>query len=148
MSLEQWLQNGYIIKQTATAPEVLQLLSIVERELSDASVEAVSADGRFTHAYNAALTLCRIALRASGYRVGKGGGHHYEINSIVHTLGHKYNDHMILLSQYSKKRGREMYDRTGVVDTGDVEDLIETGIQLRIDVLAWLMAEHPDLYSP
>jgi hypothetical protein len=125
------------------------LLSIVERELRDASVEAVSADGRFTHAYNAALTLCRIALRATGYRVGKGkGAHQYEINSLVYTLGNQYREQMILFSQYSKKRAQEVYDRTGVVELEDVRDLIDTAERLHIDILAWLKGSHSELYGP
>src|SRR4051812_37006345 len=147
MSLEQWLQNRYIINQEATAPELLQLLSIVDRELSDASIAAVSADGRFGHAYNGALTLCRIALRAAGYRVAKGKGiHQYEINSLIYTLGSQQKNQMILLSRCSKLRGQEVYDRTGVVAPRDVDDLVEAAKQLRTDVLSWLKANHPALY--
>jgi hypothetical protein len=134
--------------QAATALEVLQLLSIVERELSDASVEAISTDGRFGHAYNAALVLCRIALRASGYRAMKGGGaHNIEINTLVYTLGRAKQDVMVFLSRCSRTRALEVYDHAGVVAEEDVEDLIGTAKQLRLDVLAWLKSEHPDLYS-
>jgi hypothetical protein len=122
-------------------------LSIVDRELSDATIAAVSTDGRFGHAYNAALTLCRIALRASGFRVGKGkGAHHYEINSLIYTLGNEHKTKMLFLSQCSKLRGQEFYDRAGVVDPRAVEDLVETAKQLRTDVLSWLKGNHPDLF--
>ena len=108
MSLEQWFQSQYIINQQTTAPQILQLLSIVDRELADAGIVAVSTDGRFTHAYNAALTLCRIALLAAGYRVAKGGGAHYrEINSLVYTLGDSHKEIHVFLSTCAKKRGQE-----------------------------------------
>jgi hypothetical protein len=123
-------------------------LSIVDRELADAGIEAVSTDGRFTHAYNAALTLCRIALLAAGYRVAKGGGAHYrEINSIVYTLGDSQKDIQIFLSACTKKRGQEVYTHAGVVDPRDVDDLLETAKQLREDVLSWLKTDHPHLFA-
>lgn len=107
----------------------------------------MSSDGRFTHAYNAALTLCRIALLAAGYRVAKGGGAHYrEINSLVYTLGGSQKEIYTFLSACTKKRGQEVYTHAGVVETRDVDDLVQTAKQLRIDVLSWLMADHPDLY--
>ncbi|MGP0069585.1 MAG: hypothetical protein ACLQGP_39045 [Isosphaeraceae bacterium] len=147
MSLELWLQSQYTIKQETTAPELLDLLQVVDRELSDASIPALSSDGKFGHAYNAGLCLCRIALRAAGYRVAKGKGvHQYEINSLVYTLGNEKKDEMIFLSRCSRIRGQEVYDRTGVADPQDVVDLIETVKQLRLDVLSWLKADHPGLY--
>jgi hypothetical protein len=147
MSLEQWFRSQSIIKQPATAPEILQLLSIVDRELADAGIEAVSTDGRFSHAYNGALTLCRIALRASGYRVAKGKGAHYlEINSLVYTLGDSHKETQIFLSRCTKIRGQEVYTHAGVVDPRDVDDLLQTVKQLRDDVLSWLKADHPHLY--
>jgi hypothetical protein len=142
-----WYQSQYISKQQATAPQILQLLSIVDRELADAEIVAVSADGRFTHAYNAALTLCRIALLAAGYRVAKGGGAHYrEINSIVYTVGESQKNIQIFLSACTKKRGQEVYTHAGVVDPQDVDDLVETAKQLREDVLFWIKADHPHLF--
>jgi hypothetical protein len=98
MSLELWLQSLYIIKQESTAPELLELLQVVDRELSDASIPALSSDGKFGHAYNAGLCLCRIALRAAGYRVGKVKGvHQYEINFLVYTLDSEKKNEMIYL---------------------------------------------------
>jgi hypothetical protein len=147
MSLEQWCQSQYIISQQATAPELFRLFSIVDRELSDASVEAISSDGRFGHAYNAALALCRIALRAAGYRVAKGKGiHQYEINSLVFALESEYKNIMIFFSHCSKLRGQEVYDHTGVVDPRDIDDLVQTAKQLRLDVLSWLKTNHSTLY--
>jgi hypothetical protein len=122
-------------------------LSIVDRELADAGIVAVSTDGRFTHAYNAALTLCRIALLAAGYRVAKGGGAHYrEINSLVYTLGDSHKETYIFLSACTKKRGQEVYTHAGVIDRRDVDDLLQTAKQLRDDVLSWLKADHRHLY--
>src|SRR5437868_2036571 len=116
MGLEKWLQSGYLTKHETSVLEMQQLLAVVERELSDASVEGLSADGRFEHAYNAARTLCSVALHASGYRVGKGAGHHhYVINSLEHTLGKDHAETAAYLSKCSQQRSQGIYDRAGVV---------------------------------
>lgn len=144
MTLESWLQSGYLLRHQATVPEVQKLLGLVDRELSDAAVQGLSADGRFMHAYDAALQLCTIALRASGYAVGKGKGHHaYTINSLEHTLGQQEN--AAYLSQCSRVRSRSLYDSAGVVSEQDAQDLLQTARQLRTEVLDWLRANHPNL---
>lgn len=91
MSLQQWLLNGWLRQDETTVAEIQQLFQVVDRDLGDALVTGLSADGCFQHAYDAALQLCMIALRASGYRVRKGQGHHkYGIDSLRYTLGNQW----------------------------------------------------------
>lgn len=71
MSLQNWLQIGHLTNHQATVAEVKNLLGVVDREIADASVAGLSDDGRFTHAYDAALQLCKLALHASGFEVAK-----------------------------------------------------------------------------
>jgi hypothetical protein len=146
MSLEQWLRNGWIQPLEPTVAQIRQLLEVVERELSDAEAVGISADGRFEHAYHAALQLCMIALNASGYRVAKGEGHHKRgIDSLGLTLGRTAAETATYLEICSRKRGQAMYERTGVVNQNDADDLLRTAKQLRTEVLAWLKADHPAL---
>ena len=72
MSLEQWQRNGWLQPSDPTLPEIAQLVRVVDREISDAGASGLSSDGRFMHAYDAALVLCKVALRAEGYLVPKG----------------------------------------------------------------------------
>src|SRR6266481_6449855 len=92
MSLQNWLQMGYLINHQATVAEVRNLLGVVDRELADAGVSGLSDDGRFTHAYDAALLLCKLALHASGFEVQKrvAGHQSHWINSLEFTLGEAY----------------------------------------------------------
>src|SRR5262249_48699381 len=146
MSLENWLRSGYLLKHKPTVTEIQQLLAVVDRELSDASLQGLSADGRFTHAYNAVLQLCTVALYAAGYRVGKvKGHHHYVINSIEHTLGEKQKDNVNYFSQCAHQRGQSIYDRAGVVEQEDADELLETAREFRTPVMNWLRANHADL---
>jgi hypothetical protein len=146
MSFEIWLRNGYLKKHVATVADVQKLLGVIDREISDAAVKGLSADGRFMHAYDAALLLCKLALHSSGYEVGKGAGHHaYTINSLEFTLGPQQKVNTIYLSKCATQRHQSLYDHAGVVADQDARDLLETVRQLRVEVLDWLRAVYPNL---
>jgi hypothetical protein len=56
MTLQKWLEFGWLRPHQTSRAEILDLLSIVDRDLI---------------AYNAALKLCTVLLFASGYRAGR-----------------------------------------------------------------------------
>ena len=147
MTLEQWSQNGWIQPYEPTTEGVRQLLQVVDRDLSDACTEGLSADGQFQHAYDAALQLCMIPLQASGYRPAKGqGGHHrYAIESLQLTLGEGWSETARYIERCSRLRGQAVYDRIGVVDQEAASELIETVKELRKNVVNWLKRAHPEL---
>jgi hypothetical protein len=130
-------------------PEIQRLLQVVDRDLGDARASGLSVDGRFQHAYDAALQLCIIALRASGYRVPKGEGHHKRgIDSLRHTLGDRFAATADHLERASRLRSQGMYERVGVVSEEDAKDLIETAVRLRGEVVDWLRGRHAKLLPP
>src|SRR6266581_1599943 len=135
MSLQNWLQIGHLIKHEATVAEVRNLLGVVDRELADAGVAGLSDDGRFTHAYDAALLLCKLSLHVSGFEVQKRAlGHHsLWINSLEFTLGAGHATTLIFLSKSSKLRHTSLYDHAGVVQKRDADDLLAAARQLRAD---------------
>jgi hypothetical protein len=147
MSLQNWLQIGQLTNHQATIAEVRNLLGVIDRELADASVAGLSDDGRFTHAYDAALLLCKLALHSSGFEVPKRtpGHHALWINSLEFILGDTHKAALIHLSKSSKLRHTSLYDHAGVAQKQDADDLLEAARQLRIDVLNWLRSQHPGL---
>ena len=138
---------GYLVEHQATVAEVRSLFGVVDRELADAGVPGLSDEGRFTHAYDAALLLCKLALHASGFELQKRtSGHHSRwISSLEFTLGKEKKQSLIHLSKSSNLRHTSLYDQTGVVQKQDADDLLETARKLRTDVLAWLRSRHPAL---
>jgi hypothetical protein len=54
-------------RQPTSRSEIDSLFRVVDRDLEDAAVPGVSADRRFATAYNAALQLATVVLRAHGY---------------------------------------------------------------------------------
>lgn len=150
MSLEQWSRNGWLQPHEPTVGETQQLLAVVERELSDASVSGLSADSRFIHAYQGALQLCAVALHAYGYAPQRaGGGHHHRIiNSLEHTLGQERRETASYLTRCARLRSKGMYDQVGVADERTADELLQTAKELRAAVLKWLEDNHPDLTVP
>jgi hypothetical protein len=149
MSLEDWKRNHWLKDSTPTLPEITQLFAVVDREIHDASVAGLSVDGKFMHAYDAALNLCTIALRSSGYSVVKGQGHHKKtIEALPLCLGKSFTEIADQIEIASRQRGQAMYDRTGVVEVSDADDLLQTAVTLRSALLDWLKAQHPSLFPP
>ena len=149
MSLEQWLRNGWIQRNEPTVAQIHRLLQVVDRDISDAQVTELSADGRFQHAYDSALQLCMIPLLASGYQVPKGQGRHKRaIDSLRYTLGDRWSDAADHIERCSRLRAQMMYERIGVVSEQDANDLLEKANQLETEVVDWLKADHPALVPP
>jgi len=87
MSLEKWVEYGWLRREPTSPSEIKDLLGIVERSLADSKVEAVSTDLRFIAAFNAALCVATTALRASGHRTVTQAGHHVKtIDSLELTV--------------------------------------------------------------
>jgi hypothetical protein len=84
-SLEKWGEYAWLRREPTSPGELKDLLGIVERSLGDSKVEAVSTDLRFVAAFDAALTVATIALRASGHRTVTQAGHHVKDNRISRT---------------------------------------------------------------
>jgi hypothetical protein len=70
MSLQKWLEYGWLRSHQSSRKEISDLLRIIDRDLQDA-IGDISADWRFGIAYNAALKLCTILIYAEGYRAEK-----------------------------------------------------------------------------
>ena len=64
MSLEKWVEFGWLRREPTSPDEIGNLLGVVERSLADAKVDAVSTDLRLIAAFNAALCIATMALRA------------------------------------------------------------------------------------
>lgn len=124
MTLQSWLSNGWLKKHETSREEIQALLEKVERDIKEASKEEITADWRLSIAYNACLGSATIALRASGYRIPSGGGHHYRtIQSLNFTLNPEQKI-ILTLEAIGKKRGIVNYDSAGTVTDAEVKESI------------------------
>ena len=113
-------------------------------------VEGVSDDLSFQAAYNGILTLANIALRASGFRVSLGQGHHQRvIESLDHTLTTQdaaaRERWVRKIKSHSQKRNSTSYDLAGGVSPTDLAQIIRDLGLLREQLNEWLKTTHPEL---
>ena len=144
MSLSDWLKFGWLIEHQPTASEIRDLFALVERDLSDAEVEALSADWRLNIAYNAALQAATAALAASGFRASR-ESHHYRV---IQSLGSTIGATPALIARFDlfrKKRNLGGYERAGAVSDQEAAEMLALARDLAAGVRRWLEQNHPDL---
>jgi hypothetical protein len=144
MTLNQWAANGWLKAQKTSPQEIRNLFSIVERDLKDSRGE-ISADWRLGIAYNAALKLGTILLRAEGYRPDRSSQHYRVIQAIPMILGDKYRNESEYLDACRIKRNTVEYDMAGAVTFSDAVELVEFVENFQSVVQEWIKANHPEL---
>jgi len=144
MTLKQWAANAWLKTEPPSREEIGNLLAIVERDLGDAK-GSISADWRFGIAYNAALKLCTILLRAEGYRPAHGLQHYRTLTAISLILGEARKDDADYLDSCRTKRNAVEYDHVGGASDNDAGELLEFAEAFRADVGSWLKAKHSEL---
>ena len=145
MSLEKWVEYGWLRREPTSPDEIRSLLGIVERSLADAKVDAVSTDLRFIAAFNAALCIATIALRATGHRTVTQVSHHVKtIESLELTL--KLNAKIVQkFKTFNNKRNKSVYDVAGAVSDQELEAMVSLANELKDGAIAWLREIHPEL---
>lgn len=138
MSIDNFLKTGVLVEQGSSKEEIADLLKIVERDLEDSAQTEISDDWQFGIAYNAALKLANVLVRASGYRV-KGQGHHMNtIAMIPLILGPHKKDDSDYLDACRRKRNIVEYDCVGGATANDVKELREFVLEFQKEVQTWL----------
>jgi len=145
MSLEKWVEYGWLRREPTSSGEIKNLLGVVERSLADSSLEAASTDLRFIAAFNATLVAATTALRASGHRTVTQAGHHVKtIESLELTI--KASPKLIQrFKVFNNKRNKSVYDVAGAVSDQELEAMIKLANELKNTTLAWLQESHPEL---
>ena len=145
MSLRDWLKNGWLTEHEATREEIADLLSLMDRDLSDCHSPGLSPDWRLAIAYNAALQAAVAGLAAEGYRVARESHHFRAIQSLAFTLA---CDAQVIteLEAFRKKRNISDYERAGSVSAQEAQEMMTLAQKLRDELTRWLRGAHPDLF--
>lgn len=133
-ALDNLVRIGQLKAEPRNDAEVRRLLSMARTRLADAQVEALSAEGRFTSAYNAAHAAALAALRWHGYR----SENRYTVfQCLPHTLGWPPVRWRILDSAHQKRNLAEYEGFLEIEETTIrelcemVSDLIADAVKLR-----------------
>lgn len=144
MSLQTWLQNGWLVQHATSPEEIANLLAIADRDLAACQVKQLPSDWRFAIAYNAGLQAATAALAAAGYRASRDNHHYRVIQSLEFTTapGRKFID---TLDGFRKKRNVSSYDVAGSVSDKEADEMFQLAMTLRAGAEKWIRATYPEL---
>lgn len=146
MSLQDWLKNGWITEHKTSREEILDLLDVINRDLSNCQIRNLSPDWQMNIAYNAVLQTAVAGLAAAGYRTSREAQHYRTIQSLAFTL-HIDSRTIADIDAFRKKRNISEYERAGRISDQEVNEMIALASRLRNDLLLWLKKEHSELLS-
>ena len=146
-ALENLAGTGQLIPEPTSVEEITGFLDRAEQQLADARTTTLSAASRFSLAYDAAHAFALAALRAHGYRPGRGLGHRMVVfSTLAHTVASPAAE-WAALARYHTKRNSSEYVGLVNASEADARDLIEVTSSLRDRVHRWLGAHRPELLS-
>ena len=84
-------------------------------------------------------------MAAEGYRPEKALQHYRTLQALPLILGSERSSDATYLDACRAKRNTVEYDYAGGATDADANELIEYGAELRVAVVKWLKAKHPEL---
>ena len=139
MSLKKFISNGYIFEQPLAKDEIAKLLKIVDRDIKEASHNCHEVDWQFAIAYNAALQLATVVLRASGYKASTKVGHHWATFTVLpDLLGDEFREAADYFNDCRSKRNSLEYCNSGTITQKDADKLIAEVKKFKTKVLTIL----------
>jgi len=127
--------------------EIRRLTGVARRELADAAIGGLSADGSFEHAYVAALTAATILVRAHAERIHGVEHHRLTFVRLGELAGGRWASAADYLQHCRVRRNRSMYDLAGSVSAAEARELRVQAERLLAEVHDWLRSERPNLIS-
>jgi hypothetical protein len=144
MSLEDWLNSGWLVRHKTSRQEISDLLDAADRDMADCQASGLSPDWRLNIAHNAVILCATAALAACGYRASRDAQHYRLIQSLAHTIGAS-RDLIDQLDAFRKKRNIGGYERAGTISEHEADEMLGSAKQVREAVESWLRANHPNL---
>lgn len=140
----QDLLNAQRVRVHITGPEeIYNLRAVVERDLKDAKLGALSDDRRFATAYNAVLQLTKIVIACEGYRVVGLGHHQITFQALEIAMGPSINALSAYFDLCRRRRNQVDYDMANVATEAEVSLLVQKAEEFRHLVEDWIRMNHP-----
>ncbi len=135
-ALDNLVRIGQLKAEPCNTAEVRRMLAMARTRLADAQLQTLSAEGRFTSAYNAAHAAALAALRWHGYR----SENRYTVfQSLTHTLGWPTPRWRVLDSAHQKRNLAE-YEGFLEVEESTIGELCVLVVELIDDVARLIQA--------
>ena len=142
--LNRCLKEDKLKNHNTSADEISKLFKIIERDLSDAEIQGLSADRRFITAYNAILQLTTVVLRIYGLRTNpnKAGHHRISIDALPEILGSEFQDLTDYFNACRIKRHNCDYTSSGEISEKEAIEIITETKSFKTSVLKWIKKVH------
>jgi hypothetical protein len=137
--LENLVAIASLKREACTASEFAGLVHSGLQRLADARNDALSLEGRFDLAYNAAHALSLAALRHRGYRPAN---RFIVFQSLAHSLGIATSTWRVLDTAH---RRRNLAEYEGVVD---VDAALVDGVIAAAEIVAQAVKQLPPIPAP
>lgn len=145
MPYERLLREGRIRPHRTNRQELASLFQVVERDLADARITALSTDRRFVTAYNAALQAATAVMYSEGYRPHSIGHHAIVFEFLDQALGGVAAHVASYFDDCRRKRNRADYVGVGGISATEVGDLLKEAEAFAVLAREWIDAHHPGL---
>jgi hypothetical protein len=116
--------------------------ALIERDLADSAIAALSADRRFATAYNAALQAATMTVACAGYRIAATPGHHrLAFDAAKIALGKTADPYVDYFEICRRKRNTIDYMLSNVATETEAEELCLQAATFYMFVEKWIAAK-------
>lgn len=144
MTWQQLLATRRIQRHTISRQEIDNWRSVINRDLKDATLAALSSDRQFATAYNAVLQLARMAIACAGYRVTARSGHHKTSFEILElAVGSSVSKSVSYFDTCRRKRNIVDYDSAYMVSETEAKELLQKASEFRDLIERWIAQNYP-----
>ena len=116
-------------------------MRIVDRDLRNAGVPGLDADGIFRFLYSASLQLATILVRLREERFGGAGHHRNTLRKARELVPSELDSDAAVLEYSRRKRHASIYDQAGIITQADADRL-----KAAIDALKPWVIEQAEAY--
>lgn len=121
------------------------LRAVIQRDLADASLTALSSDRRFATAYNAALQTATMVIACVGYRTSGMGHHQTTFEAAELALGPESTVLAAYFDVCRRKRNTVDYDRAHVATETEALEIVERAKDFLAFTEDWISLNYPAL---
>ena len=124
MALENWFQQGKLLKHKTTEEELKAIFGVIDRNFKDAAIKGLSSDQKYILSYQAAFEVALALIKCHGYRPIK-IGHHYIVWQCLKELlnEEKIRKQVLLFENAAKKRSKLSYDIAGLASQKEADEM-------------------------
>jgi len=143
MSWQTLLAGQKVRTHSTSKRELDDLRDVIERDLADAAIAALSADRQFATAYNAALQTATMSVACAGYRTS-GMGHHQTTFEVAElALGPGSAPLTAYFDTCRRKRNTVDYDRAHVTTETEAGEIVKKAEDFLRLTENWIAQNYP-----